>query len=314
MNTLIFDGNNAAWRLQKRLPELTAKGRPIQVVYGFLRLIRSALEKFEPTGALVVWDSGRPRIRQEIFPGYKHDRAERRAHPTEEQAQEYKSVSTQLQVIRKLLPKLGVAQVSFQDTEGDDLIAIAACHTLKGRKTIISSDRDMLQLVDEDIDVWSPIKAELYTRKNFFKKLDMSPAQYLEFRSIVGDKTDTLPGGAKGLGEETAKELISKYGSIKTLFLPKIQKKVEAKGNRYALLYGEGVKERIELNLRLMDLRRVRSNRVIERINTVTSEAKTSFNKATVQKFCIEQAFTSLLRDFGRWILPFESLKGAKDE
>ena len=74
MKTLVVDGNNAAHRLGATLPELTANGKPVQVVYGFLKLIRSAIVQFEPDVSVVCWDNGRSAYRKKLYPDYKANR------------------------------------------------------------------------------------------------------------------------------------------------------------------------------------------------------------------------------------------------
>src|SRR5713101_785658 len=138
--TLLIDGNNAIWRLAKKMPQLTGPdGKPIQVVYGFLRLIRAGIEDFEPNAALVVWDSGKPRLRIEMDPQYK---AQRRKERDPEKEREFQMVMSQFRIVQKTLSHLGVRQISIPDIEADDLISVS-CKTLQGKKIIVSSDQDM---------------------------------------------------------------------------------------------------------------------------------------------------------------------------
>lgn len=308
MKTVIFDGNNAVWRLAKRLPDLrTPAGSPIKVVYGFLRLVRSTLEDFEPDRALICWDSGKPRVRMKLWSGYKKSRLERKAHPTPEHRQEMKEVMMQMRMLRDLVGHLGVSQVSIDNVEADDLIAIA-CSELEGDKVIVSSDQDMMQLVSYSVEVYSPIKHELYTHKNFRKKVGLSPIQFLQMRAIIGDKSDEIGGAAKGLGETTARELIFKHGGIDVLFSSKkLRKKLEAKGSRYPLLYSEGAEERIRRNLQLMDLNLVKSETATKIIKRQASSVK-PLDRAFLREYFIEKQFVSLLKDFGGWLIPFERL------
>jgi DNA polymerase I len=311
---LVLDANNACWRLIKRLPELTANGQPVQVVYGFLRLLKSCIDQFEPDVALVCWDSGHSESRKKLYPEYKGNRDH---NSDSEHAKEFASFLCQAQALKKLLVHLNVAQLEYPATEADDLMAIA-CEKLEGKKTIVSSDMGFLQLVSNDVDVWSPIKSELYTRQNFYKKMGLTPDQWLQLSAMVGRKMDMVEGAAKGFGEVTAKELLKQYGSVEKLFSPEVEKKVSRKGNRYSLLYGvdketgETVKSRIFRNLVLMDLRYwVATNsstpEIVKLLNK-EMEGRSKVNRTEVREYFNRQKFKSILADFPKWITSFEML------
>jgi 5'-3' exonuclease len=307
LKTLIFDGNNALWRLQKRLPTLTADGKAIQVVYGFMRLLRGALAQFEPNIALVCWDSGHSKFRKEIFEEYKANRSHTR---TSKEESEFKDAMKQMKVVKKILPTINVVQIAFPDTEADDLIGIS-CHELKGEKIIVSSDQDMLHLVKDDVSVWSPIKSLLYDSRNFRKLTGMSPRQWLEYRALVGDSGDNIPGVAKGFGSETAKDLIERYGSIEKLYSPKVEKRVSKMGNRYSLLYSDGAREAASRNLKLMDLELPAEREDYPKISKMLKkrmDRREKVDRISLRKMFEERKFKSLLQDFARWVRPFEDL------
>jgi len=310
MKTLIVDGHNSAWRLAKKMPVLTtAKEEPIQVVYGFLRLLRKALVQFDPQAALICWDSGRSVERLKIFPEYK---ANRNHFRTPAERAEYESVHKQMGILQGLLKLLNISQVSYPNTEGDDLIGIA-CQALGGKKVILSSDQDMLHLVSEKVEVWSPHKEELYTALNFHHKIGMTPRQWLEYRALVGDHGDNIPGVAKGFGEQTAKDIMALYGSLEKLYCgnAKIEKRICARGNRYSLLYSEGAKERVYRNLLLMDLMlpsaRPGTSRIIEVVKKAASK-HSAVNRVALREYFVENSFNTLLKVMPKWILPFENL------
>lgn len=313
MKTLIFDGNNAVWRLQKKLPTLTANEQEVQVVYGFLRLVRSSLAQFEPNVALVCWDLGRSAHRIKLFKEYKSNRDH---VSTREKRVELIAVESQIEALKKLLQQLNIAQMAYPNTEADDLIGIA-CNVLKGDKVIVSSDRDVFHLVDADISVWSPAHYQLYTQKNFFRRVKenvgkgLTPQQWLEFRAITGDRGDGIPGVAVGLGEETALDLISRFGSIEELYTSAVEKKASKLGNRHGLLYSEGARERAYRNLSLMDLRicinRDTGSKIAKLITKHVQERK-AVEKQKLRDYFIKQKFESLLKEMPSWISPFEDL------
>ncbi len=304
---LLLDANNACWRVLKVVPVLTANGKPIQMVYAFLRLLRGCIEQFEPDVALVCWDSGRSAYRKKVYPDYKGNRDHK---SDSEHAKEYRSFISQAIVIKSLLQYLNVAQVEHPETEADDLIGVA-CGVLKdSTKIIVSSDQDMLHLVDKEVQVWSPIKSQLYRIETFQKLIGMTPEQFLQMRALIGDGTDNIPGVAKGFGETTARELLLKYGSLDKLFTPTVEKRVSQKGNRYALLYGEEARETAFRNLVLMDLRVASIHCGKEVVKAVKNsiEDRTKVDRAKVKQYFTDQKFVSLLSEFGKWITTFESL------
>lgn len=323
MKTLLIDGNNNAWRLQKRLPTLTVSGvisnihrlppegkssfTPIQIIYGFLRLIRGSLQQFQPDVAIVCWDNGRSSYRQKLFPGYK---ANRDHNSTREKEREYKSVIAQIETLKGLLELLNIGSVSYPETEADDIIGISS-QCLKGEKVIISSDQDMLHLVNKSVSVWSPFKTTLYTDSNFRKLLGLSPDQWLEMRALTGDKSDNIPGVSKGFGVQTAQELIVKYGSIAKLYESSVEKRVSKQGNRYALLYAEGAKELAYRNCMIMDLRvcslrKEGAELAKQALKSVQNRHR--IDKQQVKSYFEAQRFESLLKDFSKFLLPFECL------
>lgn len=305
---LLIDGNNAAWRMIKRLPALSVKGQDIQMVYGFLRMIRSVIEQFEPNVVLVIWDDGHSEYRKKIFPAYKGNRG-----GDEDHIKELTSLNKQKIVLNSIFSLLNIPTTSWPGTEADDIIGICSTELEGDFKTIVSADMDMLHLVDEDVQVWSPMKSILYTHKNFRSRIgDLSPEQHLEMKALIGDPSDNIPGVAKGFGEVTARELLKRYGSINTLYTSTVEKKVSKMNSRYNLLYSEGAREIAYRNLMLMDLT-VCGENIKEKSTLLTMIKKVLNNrnkidKSAVKRVFLEKAFNSLLKDFGSWITPFETL------
>jgi DNA polymerase I len=315
MKTLIIDGNNQAWRLQLKMPTLTADGEEVQALYGFMRLLRSVLTQFEPNVVLVCWDSGQSKHRLKLFKDYKGNR-DRNSPDSQKKINAFKD---QVHLIKDVLKKLNVAQMSYPDTEADDLIGIAA-GGLSGEKIIVSSDRDMLHLVSNKISVWSPIKGTHYTHRNFAEMIKrdnkfeegLTPQQWLEMRALTGDPGDNIPGVARGFGEVTASSLIQKYGSLEKLFTPSVEKAVSKMGNRYALLYSaEDSREVAYRNLMLMDLRlciNMEDGQKIWKLIERSVAGRQQIQKQAVRNYFIEKRFVSLLKDLPSWISPFEDL------
>lgn len=310
MKTLIIDGHNSAWRLANRLPILTANGKPIQVVYGLLTMVHGLIERFTPDVAIICWDMGHSAYRKSKYPPYK---ANRHQFKSKHEEREHHSTERQIEEGKRILRKLNISQLYYPQTEADDLMAMVCQERhLNGRRILVSSDMDMLQLINEDTDVWSPIKLELYTHGNFRQRTGLTPQQFLQMRAVIGDKSDNIPGIAKGLGETTIRELLASYRDMDTLLSPKTEKKIYNKGNRYRLLYGEGVRQAYYRNLMLIDLSVCSFNHPEEKkVRKTVLEAvqrREKINKAELKEYFIEHSFASLLRDFGKWVQPFENL------
>ena len=318
---LIHDANNACWRLMKIMPVLTANGKPIQIVYGFLRLLRSSIEEFNPNVVLVCWDSGRSKFRQELFKEYKANRNHgfranwvrgKKIVEDKELAAEYNSFMKQAETLKQTLEFLNICQLDYPDSEADDLIAIA-CDELQGKKIIVSSDLDMLQLIDSETEVWSPIKKELFTLISMRKNMGLTPSQYLQVRAMTGDGSDNIPGAAKGFGEITATELVKQYGGVEILFSSTVEKRVMKKGNRYSLLYSEGAKNRVFRNLMLMDLKVVAAHnpnykKICEMLHKNIKD-RSPVSHGRCHKYFSDQKFESLMKEgLGVWLSPFETL------
>jgi 5'-3' exonuclease len=306
MKTLILDGNNCAHRLGAILPRLTASGKPVQVIYGMLKILRSAISQFEPDAVLVCWDLGRSSFRKTLYPNYK---ANRKHDKTEEEKKKYQETLAQIQILNEILSLVNVISIQFPETEADDLLAISS-QCLEGRKILLTSDRDAYHLISDSVSVWSPAKGKLYTKDNFQKLVGLTPQLWLELRALTGDKGDNISGVARGFGEKTAKELLLKHGSLDAILTE--AKKGNFKSGREALLCDKKVPERAYRNLLLMDLRICMSRPdgpdKAKQIQKQLRE-RHKIDKLAVRKYFQTQKFASLLEGFSIWLKPFEDLE-----
>jgi DNA polymerase-1 len=311
VKTVLIDGNSILWRLAKRMPPLsTSSGDPVQIVYGMFRVLHGTLLEFQPHNVLVLWDCGNPVLRIQVYEGYKFERNKKRDEQTKEELEQYKQVMTQMEIIKDVLPHLGICQYEVRGLEGDDLISLA-CQSLDGKKIVVSGDKDMLQLVDKDVSVYLPVgkTREYYNYKNFERKVGLTPEQFLEVKILIGDSGDEVPGVAKGFGEKSATELIKRYGKIDALWSRDVENQVRKMGKRFQVLYDDGVQQAVERNRMLVDLKFFYSKtaclEIQERIasNPPCDELK-------VRKYFKDNEFYSLLKTFHGWITPFKRLGG----
>lgn len=195
-------------------------GTPVNAVRGLLDIIGRLVGEFDPAGLVACWDDAwRPRWRVELVPTYKAHRVAEEGdatHPDREVVPE--ALTTQIPVIREVLEALGVAVVGAADHEADDVIGTLAS-TASTPVDVVTSDRDLFQVVDDERDVRVISTArgmrdlELVTEAVVRAKYGVAPERYAEFATLRGDPSDGLPGVA-GIGEKTAAALLARFGDL----------------------------------------------------------------------------------------------------
>jgi 5'-3' exonuclease len=195
-------------------------GTPVNAVRGLLDIIARLVEEFEPSDLVACWDDAwRPRWRVELVPSYKAQRIAEEGdgdRPDLEIVPE--DLTRQIPLIRETLEALGVAVVGAHDHEADDVIGTLAA-TATVPVDVVTSDRDLFQVIDDDraVRVISTAKGmrdlEIVTDAVLRTKYGVGAAQYAEFATLRGDPSDGLPGIA-GIGAKTAASLLSRYGDL----------------------------------------------------------------------------------------------------
>ncbi|MFC4336947.1 DNA polymerase I [Salininema proteolyticum] len=208
---LLIDGHSMAYRAFFALPAdrfATAGGQVTNAIYGFTSMLMKLLATERPTHIAVAFDLSRQTFRTAEYPEYKAGRAKT--------PDEFKS---QVPLIQELLGAMGIAWLTKEDYEADDIIATLAREGREaGAEVLISSgDRDSLQLVTPDSTVLYPGRKvdelKRYTPEAVEEKYGIRPDQYRIVAALVGEKADNLPG-VPGVGEKTAAKWINKYGSL----------------------------------------------------------------------------------------------------
>tara|TARA_B100000886_G_scaffold262227_1_gene186952 strand:- start:685 stop:3450 length:2766 start_codon:yes stop_codon:yes gene_type:complete len=212
----LVDGSGYIFRAYYALPPLSRKsdGLPTGAVSGFCSMLFKLLEdirsddsKEKPTHLAVIFDSARKNFRNEIFSEYKANRAE---------APE--DLAPQFKYIRKSVEAFNLPSVELLNYEADDLIATYAKKiTEAGAKvTVISSDKDLMQLVSNKVRLFDPMKSKIIGEKEVIEKFGVKPDQVIDVQSLAGDSSDNVPG-VPGIGIKTAAELINKYKTLENL-------------------------------------------------------------------------------------------------
>lgn len=205
---LIVDGMNTLIRSFSLLKAMNPTGTHIGGIVGFLRSLGYVTRIFDPTRVVVAWDGkGGSGNRKNIDPNYKAQRATARIthwglYDSREQEQE--ALIGQLYRVQDYLACLPMHQVGMEKLEADDIMAyLAKRASAAGKKvTIVSSDKDFLQLIDENIQVYAPVKKKTFTIENVKDEIGVLPQNYNIVKALLGDNSDNLPG-VKGLGIKT---------------------------------------------------------------------------------------------------------------
>ncbi len=211
MDIILVDGHAIAYRSYYAFiknPLTNSRGENTSAVFGFTRVIRQIIGKFEPRHLAVVFDSDQPTKRHSIYPQYK---AQRDKMPEE--------LSKQIPVIRELVEAMGISTFTSPGYEADDIIATIALRAQKGDMEvgIVSGDKDMFQLLSDRINLIRPSKGVNLSDRvgpEYIKsKYGLNPSQIKDYLALVGDSSDNIPG-VRGIGEKTAVKLLLRYGSL----------------------------------------------------------------------------------------------------
>jgi DNA polymerase-1 len=212
----LIDGSGYIFRAYYALPPLTRKsdGLPTGAVSGFCSMLFKLLEDsrvddsiHKPTHFAVIFDSARKNFRNDIYSEYKANRSEA---PDD--------LAPQFEYIRKAVLAFNLPSIELLNYEADDLIATYAKMIVEAgaKVTVISSDKDLMQLVSNKVRLYDPMKSKVLGEKEVLEKFGVRPNQVIDVQSLAGDSSDNVPG-VPGIGIKTASELINKYKSLDVL-------------------------------------------------------------------------------------------------
>jgi DNA polymerase-1 len=207
----LIDGHSLTFKAYYAIRNLTSPGgQPTGAVFGFLRMLLKFIDDTQPTHLAVVFDTGKPTFRSELYDAYK---ANREAPPPD--------FSQQMQWIGRLLAAMGLATFQKEGFEADDLIATMAgkAHADGGAAVILTADKDMFQLVNERVTMLRPGNSgdlRRYDPAAVVERLGVRPDQVIDWLALVGDASDNVPG-VPGIGEKSATQLLQQAGSLGAL-------------------------------------------------------------------------------------------------
>ena len=204
---LLVDGHAAAYRFFHGIRPMTSSaGTPVQAVYGFIRMMQQLQRTYYPTHQAVAFDGGVPAFRLALVPEYK---AQRKPMPDD--------LRTQLPILQEYLRAADVPFFCFDAIEADDIIATFA-KRFPGRVYVVTSDKDMFQLISENVTIvpLSGSAGELDTA-GVQHKTGVLPSQIPDWLALIGDAADNIKG-VPGVGPKTAAVLLQQFGSLDALF------------------------------------------------------------------------------------------------
>ena len=211
---LLIDGNSMLFRayyatVYGRMMK-TSNGIPTNAVYGFITMINKALSMVELDAVLVAWDAGKPTFRHETYTEYKGTRKELD-----------QELIVQFPIAREFLDAYGMKRYECEGIEADDIIGSMAKKYPDVEIHILSSDRDLLQLIDPTTDVYLMKKGitemEVMDEAKLKEAMGIVPSQIIDLKALMGDTADNIPG-VKGIGEKTALKLLSEYETVDNVY------------------------------------------------------------------------------------------------
>ncbi|MBX3476828.1 MAG: DNA polymerase I [Brevundimonas sp.] len=209
----LIDASAYIFRAYHALPPLTRKsdGLPVGAVQGYCnmlwKLIRDMKGADGPTHLAAIFDHSEKTFRNDLYPDYKAHRPP----PPED-------LIPQFPLVREATAAFGVHCVELPGYEADDLIATYACKARDagGEAVIVSSDKDLMQLIGPSVVMWDPMKDRRLAEEAVFEKFGVTPDKVVEVQALIGDSVDNVPG-APGIGPKTAAQLIGEFGDLETL-------------------------------------------------------------------------------------------------
>lgn len=248
---LIIDGNSLAFRAYYALPFLTnSQGQPTGAVFGFMNMFLKVIEDCKPSHVVIAFDFSRKTFRNQIYEAYKGTRGE-----TPE------DLRSQFPILKSLLKTMGLTVIEQEGIEADDIIGTFAKNAHCSQKIVLSGDRDLLQLIDNQTQVWLTHKGITEIHKIdeevLLRDYGVLPHQVPDLKGLMGDTSDNIPG-VVGIGPKTATNLIAEFGSVENLYQnletaklsPKLREKLQiGKENAYMSKILATIKTDCELNL-----------------------------------------------------------------
>ncbi|GAB0118589.1 DNA polymerase I [Acidisoma sp. 7E03] len=205
---ILIDGSGFIFRAYHAIPPMNRPdGTQVNAVYGFTNMLARLLKDHVGTHFAVIFDAGRTTFRNRLYAEYK---AHRPPPPDD--------LIPQFALVREATAAFGVPAIELEDWEADDLIASYAAEVLRagGRCTIVSSDKDLMQLIRPGVAMLDPMKQKPIGPEEVMEKFGVTPDRVIDVQALIGDSVDNVPG-VPGIGPKTASALMAEYGSLEAI-------------------------------------------------------------------------------------------------
>jgi len=309
------------------IPITNDDGEHFGGVFGFLKSVKAAVDKFKPTEVVICWDGPHSGLRRKnLFPKYKANRNKDwkrgsvKAFDFLNEQEQSDNFVMQIKRVQEYLDLLPVKVIRIPYVEADDIIAVYAQKLAETSQVIIySSDADFKQLVNDNIQHYNPIAKKFTTRESFIAEKGIDPKNYIIFKCASGDKSDNIPG-VRGIGEATILKLFPELKGDDIITIKEVLEKSRRVGfstlrdytpgdrNKYKLISDNS--EQIKLNYRLMQLIDPEiSNQAKEIVlNSVTASPQ-QFNSLGLKMKFIKDKLEKTVRRFDDWAHTFAGLQ-----
>ena len=324
---LLVDFMNTYIRSWMIIPITNDDGEHFGGVFGFLKSLKAAIEKFNPTEVVICCDGPHGGLRRKkLFPEYKAHRRKDwkrgavKAFDFLNEREQSDNFSMQLKCIQDYLDLLPVKVIRIPYVEADDVIAVYAQRLSKESHVIIySSDADFKQLVCDNIQHYNPISKKFTTRESFMEEKGIDPKNYIVFKCASGDKSDNIPG-IRGIGEATVLKLFPQLRDDNVISIREILDTSHRLGfsttniptlalrNKYKLISDNS--DLLKLNYRLMQLIDPEiSNQAKEIVTNAVTDSPQPFNSLGLKQKFILDKLEKTVRRFDSWSHTFAGLQ-----
>jgi DNA polymerase-1 len=294
---LLIDGLNTFIRVFSVIPTTNEDGIHIGGIVGFLRSIAYAVNMIRPTRVIIAFDGkGGSTRRRKIYPKYKQNRKTKyrvnRSNSFASQDDERMNMIMQIQRVVEYLDNLPLTVLSYDNIEADDTIGYICKQVLtKSNITIMSTDKDFLQLTNDRIQVWSPTKKKMYDEEAVLEEYGISSHNLIWYRVLDGDKSDNI-SGVRGLGLKTIQKKLPFLSENRIVEMDEVVNELPEH------------KDIIDLNYRLMQLTDVdisgsTKTKIVDRVNAPINRLV----KFKFEKMFLEDKMYTALPNLTSWLL-----------
>src|ERR1700749_1946649 len=208
LHLVLIDGSGFIFRAYPARPPMTRPdGTPVNAVFGFSNMLAKLLREHVGTHIAVIFDAGSKTFRNRLYDAYK---AHRPPPPDD--------LIPQFKLVREATEAFGVPAIERADWEADDLIAAyaKAVNDAGGQATLVSSDKDLMQLIRPGVEMLDPIKQKPIGPAEGMEKFGVTPDKMVEVQALIGDSVDNVPG-VPGIGPKGGAQLINEFGALETV-------------------------------------------------------------------------------------------------